>query len=224
MISWLADGFRRNTWWSRLLFAVLFPGVGILYPLINRLAADFGRHYIWQFPIDDWIPLSKYFVIPYYYWYVQIIVSIAWMVFSPRTGRLLHRMTLAINFSMIISSVFFVLLPTQMIRPEIAGQDPLAQLLRALYSVDQPYNLFPSIHVAYSVVMARFWKLAGPRRLWFQLINYGGTTMVVLSTVFTKQHYSPDILGGLAVAWISWRLSDYLYGVFLRRKQPATAA
>ncbi|HBP37523.1 MAG TPA: phosphoesterase PA-phosphatase [Clostridiales bacterium] len=211
MITWLREGFKRNVWWSRLLFAGLFPFVGLLYTLINRLAAGFDQHYIWKFAFDDLIPFSKYFIIPYYYWYVQIIVSIAWFVFSPHTGRMLHRMTLAINFSMLISSLFFFFFPTEMIRPEVAGEDLFSQMTLMLYAADRPYNLFPSIHVAYSAVMARYWALAGPRKLWFRLINYGGTAFVIISTVFTKQHYSPDILGGLAVAWIAWHLSDRLF-------------
>ena len=222
MIGWLRRGFRRNTWWSRLLYAGLYPVVGVLYMIINKAAVNFDRHYVWKWAIDDWIPFNKYFVIAYYYWYVQIVVSIAWLVFSRRTGRLLHRMVLAINLSMIISSLFFLFLPTTIDRPAIIGDGPLELLLRQLFAVDNPYNLFPSIHVAYSVVMARYWTLAGPRRLWFHLVNYGGTVMVLLSTVFIKQHYAPDIFGGIAVAVIACLLSDLLFRVCLYRLLPET--
>jgi membrane-associated phospholipid phosphatase len=35
--------------------------------------------------------------------------------------------------------------------------------------------------------------------------------IVALSTLFTRQHYLADPLGGLAIAWIGYRLGMYLY-------------
>lgn len=215
MISWLKDGFRSNTWWSRLLFTGLLPLFGLLYPMCSHLAANTGRFMIWQFPIDDLIPFNRIFILAYYYWYVQIGFGVVWLVTSSRTGRLLHRMIVTLILSNIIAAIFFLTMPTFMIRPEVAGTDFLSQMVRFIYKIDLPYNCFPSMHVFWATIIARFWALAGPRKTWFRLINYTGLILIILSTVFTKQHYSPDILGGLALAWVCCRLSDYLFSRYL---------
>jgi membrane-associated phospholipid phosphatase len=224
MIKWFRDGFRRNTWWSRMSFCVLLPIVGLLYPLCNRIAAAGSRYFIFQFSIDNLIPFSKVFVIPYYYWYVQIGVTLVWFVFSPHTGRLLHRMIITLNFSNLIAALFYLSMPTMMIRPAVVGTDLLSQMVARIYALDLPFNCFPSMHVFWTVIICRFWVLAGPKHLWFRLVNFGGTALVIASTVLIKQHYSPDILGGFAVAGVSCLLSDRLFDCLSKRAKAKAAA
>ncbi len=218
MITWLKNGFSRNTWWSRLIFAGLLPIVGLSYPLCNLIAAYNGRYTIWQLPIDDWIPFNRLFILPYYYWYFQIGIGVAWLIFSPKTGRLFHRMAVALMTADLICAVFYLFMPTYMVRPEVAGQDFLSHMVRMIYTIDLPYNCFPSLHVVWACILCRFWALAGPRRLWFRMVNYTGTILIILSTVFTKQHYTPDIFGGLAVAVISCMISDKLFNRLKQKK------
>jgi membrane-associated phospholipid phosphatase len=213
MTVWLAikQGFIHNTWWSRLLFAGLILPAGLFYTLCNYLASQLGRYIVWQLPVDSWIPFSRWFILPYFSWYLQIGITVAWLVFSPHTGRLLHRMVIAMDIAVLIAAVFYLAMPTMMIRPEVAGTDILSQMIRRIYEIDLPFNCFPSMHVFWATIIARFLALVGPRKTWFRLLNYGSLLLIILSTVFTKQHYTPDILGGLAVAWISCLLSDRLF-------------
>jgi membrane-associated phospholipid phosphatase len=217
MIRWLQDGFNRNTWWSRVFFCALLPIVGLLYPLCNRIAAAGSGYFIFLFPIDNWIPFNKTFIIAYYYWYVQIGITLTWFVFSRHTGRLLYRLIITLNFSNLIASLFYLSMPTMMIRPAVVGTDLLSQMIQWIYAIDLPFNCFPSMHVFWTVIICRFWVLAGPKYLWFRLVNFGGTALVIASTVLIKQHYSPDILGGFAVAGVACLLSDRLFDHLSRR-------
>lgn len=214
MINLLKDGFHRNTWWSRLLFCSLIPAASLIYVLCNQIAAAGGSYLILTFPVDDLIPFVSVFVIPYVYWYLLIAWSALWLVFSKRTGRLLHRMVTSIALASLIAAVFYLAMPTRMIRIELDGSDFLTRMVRLIYESDLPYNCFPSMHVAWSMIICRYMELAGPKRLWFRLLNYGGVLLIIASTVLIKQHYTPDILGGAAVAVLACVLSDCLFRIF----------
>ena len=97
---------------------------------------------------------------------------------------------------------FFVLYPTAAPRPpRVVGEGFAVWGLRALYSSDPPYNCFPSLHVAHSFVSA----LAAHR------VNRGlgvlatvCAALVALSTLFTKQHYVVDVIGGVVLALVAY--------------------
>jgi len=211
LVGRLKAGFRQNTWWSRLLVAGLIIPFLLLYGLNNRLAASHGHYLILKFAIDDWIPLNRYFVFPYYYWYIQVTAGMLLPVFIRRADRLIYRHILAMCLAVLISNAVFLLMPTYVPRPEVTGQDVFSQMIRWIYSVDYPYNCFPSQHVCFAALAANAWFLAGPRRWWFHLVNLAGLVAISLSTVFIKQHYTPDILGGLLAAWAGWQLAGLIW-------------
>ncbi|MEA4890896.1 MAG: phosphatase PAP2 family protein [Clostridiaceae bacterium] len=206
----LRDGFRRDTWQSRFLISILVIPFMTLYPITNILVGHRGFFQVWQFSIDAWIPFNRFFIIPYFYWYVQVAAGILMMVFSKKSGRLIYRHVMALCLASLIANLIFIVFPTHVPRPVLEGQDILTSLVLLIYKIDSPYNCFPSMHVCYAVLTASAWYLAGPRRWWFWLVNLTGTTLICLSTVFTKQHYSPDILGGLLLAGIAWLLADLI--------------
>lgn len=102
--------------------------------------------------------------------------------------------------SRLICGVFFVLLPTTNIRPEITG-DGLAQvLMRFVYSIDAPTNLFPSIHCLVSWLC--FAGIRGKEYVpkWYRGFSCLFAIAVFASTVFTKQHFLVDVVAGVVIA------------------------
>lgn len=211
MIARIRDGFDRNTWWSRLIFSSLILVAMLIYVVTGQIATASGRYLILKFPFDDQIPFIPAFVIPYVYWYLQIAISILWLSFSRKSGRILHRLAISILIANLVSAVFYLAMPTIMIRPELLGDDILTRLVGAIYAADIQYNCFPSTHVSWTLIIGYYWFLAGPRKLWFHLINFGGSLLVVASTVLIKQHYFPDIPGGMAVAALSIALTGICF-------------
>lgn len=215
MIRKLQDGFHQNTRWSRLLFSLILLVTGIFYPISNRLAQGSGNAIIFKLPIDDLIPLVPAFAIPYCYWHLQIALTLAFLIWSSRAGRILHRLVINLAISDLIAAIIFFVLPTQMIRPDFQNTGILSDLVRLIYTIDLPFNLFPSKHVIWAIILNRSWAAAGPRRLWFRLFNHGGTLLIIASTVLIKQHYTPDIIGGLAVAflsiWLGGKIVNFLF-------------
>jgi len=215
MIRKLQDGFHQNTRWSRLLFSLILLITGILYPISNRLALDGGNAIILKLPVDDLIPFVPAFIIPYFYWHMQIVLTLAYLILSSRTGRNLHRLVINLAVSDLIAAIIFLVLPTRMIRPDVQSAGIFPDLVRLIYTIDLPYNLFPSKHVIWAIILNRIWAAAGPRCLWFRLFNHGGTLLIIASTVLIKQHYTPDIIGGLAVAllsiWLGGKIVNFLF-------------
>lgn len=100
--------------------------------------------------------------------------------------------------------VFFVALPTVMERPEHAGDGFWDAVLRFLYSIDEPNNLFPSIHCAVSWLC---WDgMRGRRELpsAFRGFSLFMALAVCASTLTVKQHVIADVASGIALAELSW--------------------
>ncbi len=104
----------------------------------------------------------------------------------------------------LICLVFFLAFPTTNVRPAVEGSGLTAFLMRTVYALDTPTNLFPSIHCFIAWLGTRYILTArnlSQKRLHcvFALL---GCLLVFASTLFTKQHVLWDVLGGMAAAEI----------------------
>lgn len=105
-----------------------------------------------------------------------------------------------------LSAACFLAWPLTLDRPPLVVASVFDKLLAALYAADRPTNLFPSLHVSLSFLFALAVGHAKPRwRGW--MITWA--TLIAVSTLFTRQHYLIDVLGGILVAWVAW-------GIFLK--------
>lgn len=172
----------------------------ILYLLAFRYVE--GRHcplHILNTPLDCYIPFCPVFVIPYLLWFVFVGVVLVWFIFrgEEREYRALTR-TLAAGCTLFIVISFFF--PNvQLLRPRVTGDGVLEQLVRMVYAVDTPSNVFPSIHVfnavACCIAVLRSRQLQEKRML--RVFTCVLTVLIVLSTMFIKQHTVLDVAGAL---------------------------
>ena len=84
-----------------------------------------------------------------------------------------------------------------------------------LYSIDQPTNLFPSIHCLVSWFCFIGIKDREDIPKWYKVFSCIFAIMVFVSTQVTKQHYLVDVVGGVLIAELTFRISRrvgaYLY-------------
>jgi membrane-associated phospholipid phosphatase len=154
--------------------------------------------------LDRIVPLQPAWVLVYGSLYLWLIVVPVLVV---RQEELIRRTVRAYLMVWITAYVCFLAYPTVAPRlDELVGQGFAVRSLRFLYQADPPYNCFPSLHVAHSLVSA----LACFR------VNRGlGVVAVIcaalvgVSTLFTKQHYILDVIAGAFLAVVA-------YAVFLR--------
>jgi len=166
----------------------------IIYGFCNKITAlrsDVGMYY---FEWEKLIPFIPIFIIPY----MSIDLFFAAAPFLCNSSGELKLFAKRISAVIIIAGIFFLFMPLKFAfpRPETTGF--LGAVFNFLYGFDQPYNMFPSMHIALRTVLAELYarKTRGIARIlsniWFSLIGF--------STVFTYQHHIIDIIGGFILA------------------------
>ena len=95
--------------------------------------------------------------------------------------------------------MIYLFFQTTVPRPPVPGNDIWSQLVRSMYSFDNPFNAFPSIHVltSYSLLKGCY---DTPE---LSLLLRGGvgiaSLFIILSTLFLKQHTILDAIASMAI-------------------------
>lgn len=157
--------------------------------------------------LDDRIPFFEWFVIPYLYWFVFLIGTLAYcMVFDvPAFRQMMHFVIVTYSLSLVI---FFLFPNCQQLRPEQFPRDNiLTRFMAGFYAFDTNTNVFPSLHVVGSMAaLAAAWRAKGLNKPLWRAVSLVSAVLISLSTVFLKQHSVLDIFGGLAVSGIGYLL------------------
>lgn len=151
-------------------------------------------------PLDAKIPFVAPFVIFYVLAYIQWVLN--YILISRDSKKMCCQFVSGDILSKIICLLFFLLLPTTIVRPEVTGTDIFSSLVRLIYSVDAPVNLFPSIHCleSWCCIRAAFQlNFKTPRRTrLYRILTIIMSIGVFASTLFIKQHVIMDVFGGIA--------------------------
>ena len=149
--------------------------------------------------VDDWIPFLAWTIWVYVSYYLLLILA----VWVPKDDKRRSDAAYGLVLAAIIGVVIFTLWPTSVMRQSPGFDGATGFLWRLLFSVDTPVNALPSLHVANTCLATiALWSRRG---LWRITVPVWAT-MVILSTLTTKQHYAIDVLGGLVLATICFVL------------------
>lgn len=162
------------------------------------------RYHIIDSSLDDKIPFCEYFIIPYLLWFLYIAVTVGYFLFfnenTTEFWSLILNLAIGMTLFLIVSYVY----PNGLnIRPtEFANDSAFTRMVQFLYRTDTPTNVLPSIHVYNSVAAfsaihtcKNLQKHKGIRTGAFIL-----TTLIILSTMFLKQHSIADVATGITCA------------------------
>lgn len=171
-----------------LTFGVLF---GYVLTNIPRLIQNST-----QTLVDNFIPLIPIFSVPYILYIPVLFGTLLFTIFK-FAG---HEKLFLIRFilAQIIALLFFVFYPATMLKVDLIGNDFFDNLVKFIYSIDKPYNLFPSTHVLHTCVISQYWIMISKTKV-IKFTLYVIAFLICISTVLVKQHYAIDILGGLAI-------------------------
>ena len=148
-------------------------------------------------PVDDYIPFVPKWIWSYFLYYLWVLLPLYFI----KNERQLYIAAATFFITQTLASITFVLFPVYIPQQNIANIPyPEKYLFKILYSVDKSYNLFPSLHTAFSVLIAYFAFQFSKNKV-FNFIVLTGTILIIASTVLIKQHYFLDILGGLLYAF-----------------------
>lgn len=148
-----------------------------------------GIH-IMTLPIDYKIPFIEAFIVPYLLWFVYIAVTVVYFLLCEEEN--FDALAWSLVFGMTIFLIISAIYPNGLnLRPETFERDNIfIRLVKFIYSQDTATNVLPSIHVYNSVaafLAVKRSKLAQKNRAW----SWGAgilTVLIILSTVFLKQH------------------------------------
>lgn len=173
----------------------------------TKIITDNLYHYNFTLGLDNKIPFIASFIIIYVLAFVQWIVG--YVVIARESKEVCYKYLSAELIAKFLCLIFFFVLPTTMVRPEIASSGFTLGLVKFIYAMDAPVNLFPSIHCLESWMVFRGSLACKKVPNLYKVIMLIFSILVCLSTVFVKQHVVIDIVGGILVVEI---------GIFLANK------
>ena len=193
------------------------------YFLWNKYGVNWHLMHI---PIDDKIPFVEFFVVPYVLWYGYIAFCFLWTFFTSKRDFL--AMCSLVFLAYFLSLVVITAYPTYHdLRPDpaLVRDNVFTKLVFALYSTEEPRCIFPSMHCMGVIVMSVGLLCAESLKgkLWPKIFCPIYTVLVILSTVFIKQHSFADVLLAIPMSAVICVLTYFVIVPkrrFLKKAEP----
>ncbi|MBQ8804590.1 MAG: phosphatase PAP2 family protein [Tyzzerella sp.] len=177
--------------WVFLYGFIYFPW---FYYIEKNITSNFS---VIQIEFDKKIPFIEHFIIPYYFWFVFMIVAVFYFFFTNK--RDFYRLTGFLIIGMTLFLIISTLFPNgQLLRPTTFDRDNIfVDMVKMLYQTDTCTNVFPSIHVynTLGVYIAIANSEPLKQKAWVQNISFITSALIILSTMFLKQHSVVDVIG-----------------------------
>lgn len=150
--------------------------------------------------LDRLIPFVPWTAAIYLGCYAFWIVN--YILIARQEKRHVCRFFAADFLSRAVCLAFYLLYPTTNTRPAVEPEGFWNQVMIGLYATAAADNLFPSIHCLVSWFC--YIGLRGKENIpkWYRGLSCLLAVLVCISTLTTKQHVVPDVLGGVLLAEI----------------------
>lgn len=154
----------------------------------------------WYYSWESFIPFVPLMIIPY----MSIFFFFVCGPFLCQSRNELRVLAQRITFAILVAGACFLLIPLQFSAARPQPNDWTGAIFRFLHIFDQPYNLFPSLHITFRTILAHLYAkhtkgvVRWASHMWFILIGF--------STLLTYQHHFVDIIGGFVLAAICFYL------------------
>ena len=219
---WSRREWLNGIWFYAEVFLWGLIGVAGIYFVINHMIANYGS-YVWnpQLSIDRQIPAVAWMIIPYASLYLLTPGAI---FIHPRTERGRMELLLALQGVVLLSAthaIFFLLFPADIALRDQLPADILAYeglygaIFEVIHSIDNPTNAWPSLHITLSYVLCRVITIWCDRdfseKFWGQplkIVLWINWVLLCISILTTKQHFLFDLITGLTLALLWWKLME----------------
>ena len=161
-----------------------------------------------QMRADYKIPFCEYFIIPYFLWFPYVAATAAFFTLWNDNRTEFYQFAVSMGIGMTLFLIISYIFPNgHNLRPYTFPRDNVfTDMVKALYQVDTPTNIMPSIHVFNSVMCMRaiLECKSLKNRHGIRIGAFVLTILIVASTMFLKQHTILDVLAGLLLGRICW--------------------
>lgn len=150
--------------------------------------------------IDTKIPFLPVFFIPYCIWYLMIFI-IPYYLYCKDKDKFI-KYTMAYILCSMIGNIVFISYPSTVARPTVTGTDIFSLIAKFIYWIDTPTNCFPSLHCAISMLFILYICESKNTNIITKISVCIISILIMLSTLFTKQHVVVDFISGDILALI----------------------
>ncbi|TJY40753.1 phosphatase PAP2 family protein [Cohnella pontilimi] len=193
----------RNIDWRKfapLALMLVFPFLGLMYQWINKPDQEV---YMLVTALDRATPFVKFFAAPYAVWIFYIYVCLVY--FFRKNITVYYRGLLTYIVCALTCYLIYSVFQTTVPRPLVTVDDPFTWLVSYIYNRDLPFNCFPSIHCFSSYMVMRLVWTSSFRNKWNVTLITTMSTLIILSTLFVKQHVILDAVAGILLVevWLA---------------------
>lgn len=189
--------------WVLLYVFIYFPWFFYLEKTVTSNYTVLHTH------LDDRIPFIEYFIIPYLLWFIYIIATVLFFLFK-RPKADFYRLAAYLFGGMSICLLICTIFPNGLdLRPELdPDKNIFTKLISVLYTADTNTNVFPSIHVFASIgAHTAISRTEFSKR--FRFVKPASAVLmvlIILSTMFLKQHSVIDVIGAIVLSFCMYGL------------------
>ena len=175
--------------------------------------------------LDDLIPFSEVFIVPYLLWFVYVAAVFVYLFFQFDKKKEFYQYCIFLFTGMTLFLVVSTVYPNgHLLRPaSFERHNIFTFAVQMLYRTDTATNIFPSIHVfnsiAAHVTVAKNRKLGG--NIWIRGGSFLLMVSIILATMFLKQHSVLDVIAGTLLGVLMEQLvyhTDFSFARSGRRK------
>ncbi|MCI9679955.1 MAG: phosphatase PAP2 family protein [Lachnospiraceae bacterium] len=179
--------------------------------------------------LDDLIPFSEVFIVPYLLWFVYVAAVFVYLFFQFDKKKEFYQYCIFLFTGMTLFLVVSTVYPNgHLLRPaSFERHNIFTFAVQMLYRTDTATNIFPSIHVfnsiAAHVAVAKNRKLGG--NIWIRGGSFLLMVSIILATMFLKQHSVLDVIAGTLLGVLMEQLVYHTDFSFARsgRREPVGA-
>ena len=187
---------------ARLKAMVFWGGICVLFCLTvylgtNEIASNMERHYGMYFDFEKDIPLVPWMI----YIYASFHLLLALNFFIIKDPKVIKAFTISLMASSFIAALIFLSFPGELGFSRVDGTAGYEAMYSFLHKIDHPHNLYPSLHITFSVLTA-FVMFDQTRSKLFHGFLLSWVFLICCSVVLVHQHHLFDIFTGLILSLI----------------------
>ena len=179
------------------------------YYLSRIIAKDFYHHDI-SIAVDNMIPCTPFFW-TWMYLASFVVWGINYVIYANQGENYCKKLVLSDFICKFICFSTYILFPTATEFTIVPVTDYWSFLLNFIQSIDQPNNLFPSLHCVVSWIGFRRICEMDKVSKRYKYASLMIVLLIFLSVLFTKQHLVLDIFSGVFVAEIGIHISNLVF-------------
>lgn len=176
--------------------------------LINAFIYFFVKLFITDYnligsPLDSYIPFLPSFIYFYMMWYPFEILCLYYIY--KKDKEVYIKTLVALVISIIIMHFIFIVYPTMVNRPVVDSFNSLTTLILYItFKSDTPVNCFPSGHCIICFIIIFTFLRSENITVKIKTLIITLNILIVLSTLFVKQHVIYDVVASLILTLISY--------------------